>query len=60
MVILAVNLDVFFSLYKNPMIRGPAMHDSFINFLDKFQLCRENYATGKLHFAEQKTEFDPM
>ena len=37
-------------------IHDPTMHDACINYTNKLKLCRENYATGKLNFAEQKTE----
>ena len=32
------------------------MHNSCINYPNELKLCRENHATGKLNFAEQKTE----
>ena len=37
------------------MIHDPMMHNPCINYPNNFKLCRENHATGKLNFAEQKT-----
>ena len=40
----------------NPTIHDSTMYDSSINYLNKLKLCRENYATGKINLAQQKTE----
>ena len=38
------------------MIHDPTIQDSCINYSNKLKLFRENYATGKINFTEQKTE----
>ena len=41
-------------MIHDPTIHDPTMHDSGTNYSNKLKLYRENYATGKLNFAEKK------
>ena len=56
-----INIDIIsgcaISRYTMERLNNLTMHDSCVNCPNYLKLCTENYATGKLNFAEQYTEF---